>query len=50
MSYLVTLLELTAPIGVGEMDVTAGVLHHLFDVVPAFPDHVGVVCVRHVHF
>lgn len=31
------------------MDVTRRDLHHLFDVASTFPNHMGVLCVRHIH-
>lgn len=37
------------PVGVGEMDVTRCDLHHLFDVPTTFTNHMGVLCVGHVH-
>lgn len=48
--YLVAFLSgSTVAVGVGKMDVTRCDLHHLFDVSTAFPNHVGVLCVGHVH-
>lgn len=48
-SDLVALLRLVVAVGVGEVDMTARVLHHLLDVVAPFADDVRVLGVRHVH-
>jgi len=49
--YLVAFLSCRiVPVGVREVDVTGCDLHHLFDVTTTFSDHVGVLCVGHVHF
>lgn len=49
--YLVAFLSCSVvAIGVREVDVTGGDLHHLFDVPTTFSDNVGVLCVGHVHF
>lgn len=47
---LVAFLRLVVPVGVGEVDVAARLLHHPLDVVAALADHVRVLRVGHVHF
>lgn len=37
-SHLVALLSLVVSVGIGEVDVTARVLHHLLDIVSPFAD------------
>lgn len=44
-SDLVAFLCLVVAVGVGEMDVTARILHHLLDVVASFADDVRVLSV-----
>lgn len=49
--YLVAFLSSRiVAVGVGEMDVTGGDLHHLFDVSTTFSNHMGVLCIGHIHF
>ena len=42
-THLVAFLDGVSSVGVGEVDVTAGFLHHPLDVVAAFPDDVRMV-------
>lgn len=46
---LVALLCLVIPVGIWKVDVAARLLHHLFDVVAAFSNNVGVLRVGNVH-
>lgn len=49
--YLVAFLSCSVvPVRVRKVDVTRCDLHHLFDVPTAFSNHMGVLCVGHVHF
>lgn len=46
---LVAFLCLVIPVGVWEMDVASGLLHHPFDVVTTFANNVGVLRVGNIH-
>ena len=49
-SYLVTLLlYIVAPVGVWEMNMAAGFLHHTFYIVPSFSYHMWMISVWYVH-